>query len=407
MKLYIIGLGYIGLPTALIMAAHGISVTGIDYDENLISSLRRGQITSAEEGLEALYQKARANGIEFSTEYISSDLYIVAVPTPYDKASKKIDPYYLLSAIKNIINICPKGAVIVIESTVSPRTIDRHVRPAIEKGGFVVGEDIHIVHAPERIIPGKMLYELENNPRTIVADCKEVGEMVRNIYSSFCKGKIVLTDIRTAEMTKVVENTYRDINIAFANELAKICRQDNMDVYEIIRIANMHPRVNILRPGPGVGGHCLSVDPWFLVGDYPGLSSLTRHARLINESMPGFVLERVFEIMKENNIKDVSRVGIYGLTYKEDVDDIRESPSLQMLERIGKHLGAPPKVYDPMVLSDVVPNQYHDLSAFLSEIDIFVLMIAHGEIKNNMDKLRGKIILDTRNVCDLEGAYKL
>ena len=295
----------------------------------------------------------------------------------------------------------------MIESTVSPGTIGRHVRPAIEKDGFVVGEDIHIVHAPERIIPGKMLYELENNPRTIGADSKEVGEMVRNIYSSFCKGKIVLTDIRTAEMTKVVENTYRDINIAFANELAKICRQDNMDVYEIIRIANMHPRVNILKPGPGVGGHCISVDPWFLVGDYPGLSSLARHASLISEPMPGFVLERIFEIMKENNIKDVSRVGIYGLTYKEDVDDIRESPSLQMLERIGKHLGAPPKVYDPMVLSDVVPNQYHDLSAFLSEIDIFVLMVAHGEVKNNMDKLRGKIILDTRNVCDLEGVYKL
>ena len=180
-----------------------------------------------------------------------------------------------------------------------------------------------------------------------------------------------------------------------------------MDVYEIIRIAKHAYARKYPETRPWCWGHCISADPWFLVGDYPGLSSLTRHARLINESMPGFVLERIFETMKENNIKGVSRVGIYRLTYKEDVDDIRESPSLQMLEHIGKHLGAPPKVYGPMVLSDVVPNQYHDLSAFLSEIDIFVLMIAHGEIKNNMDKLRGKIILDTRNVCDLEGAYKL
>lgn len=190
-----------------------------------------------------------------------------------------------------------------------------------------------MVHAPERIIPGNMIYELKNNSRTISADNNEIGMIVKNLYQVFCKGEIVLTDIRTAEMTKVIENTYRDINIAFANELTKICRSDDMDVYEIIRIANMHPRVNILHPGPGVGGHCISVDPWFLVGDYPDLTNLILAARKINDSMPQHVLKRIRDIMKKNNIRDISRVGLYGLTYKENVDDIRESPTLQLLEK--------------------------------------------------------------------------
>ncbi|MDZ7543107.1 nucleotide sugar dehydrogenase, partial [Clostridium perfringens] len=163
------------------------------------------------------------------------------------------------------------GTILVIESTISPGTIDKFVRPIIEERGFVIGQDIHLVHAPERIIPGKMVYELENNSRTIGADSREVGEEVKSWYKSFCKNEIVVTDIKTAEMSKVVENTFRDINIAFANELAKMCDREGMDVYELIKIANKHPRVNILQPGPGVGGHCISVDPWFLVGDYPDI----------------------------------------------------------------------------------------------------------------------------------------
>ncbi len=169
------------------------------------------------------------------------------------------------------------------------------------------------------------------------------------MYSSFCKGEIVITDIRTAEMTKVVENTFRDINIAYANELAQICHSDGMDVYEIIRLANKHPRVNILTPGPGVGGHCISVDPWFLVGDYPDQSNLIKMARNINDSMPDYVLSRISEVMKLNNITDISKVGLYGLTYKEDVDDVRESPTLQLLESMKRHLASGIKVYDPMV----------------------------------------------------------
>ena len=400
----VIGLGYIGLPTALMMAKSGNEVVGTDYNKGLVDTLNKGQVTFKEEGLPELFADAVKNGIKFTNEYQNTDVYIVSVPTPYDESSKKVDAKYVEAAVKSVLEVCPEDAIIVVESTISPGTIDRHVRPIVE----AAGKKVNLVHAPERIIPGNMVYELEHNSRTIGADDKAVGEKVKNIYASFCKGEIVVTDIRTAEMTKVVENTFRDINIAYANELAKICRSDDMDVYEIIRIANKHPRVNILQPGPGVGGHCISVDPWFLVGDYPGLANIILAARKINDSMPEFVLERVNSIMEERGMTDVSKVGLYGLTYKENVDDMRESPTLQMLESMKKHLcGNLVKVYDPYITEDVVPGQYHDLDKFLADVDFVVLLVGHDEIKENMDKLKGKVILDTRKICDLEGTYRL
>lgn len=404
----VIGLGYIGLPTALMMAAHGVKVIGTDYNEELVRTLNSGKTTFKEEGLDDLFAEAIKGGIKFTTKYQVTDTYIVSVPTPYDKFSKKIDACYVISAIKSVMNVCPKGATVVIESTVSPGTIDKYIRPIIEEKGFIIGEDINLVHAPERIIPGNMVYELLHNNRTVGADKREIGEKIKELYSSFCRGEIEITDIRTAEMTKVVENTFRDINIAYANELAKICRSDNMNVYEIIRIANKHPRVNILSPGPGVGGHCISVDPWFLVGDYPGLANIILAARKINDSMPDFVLERIHNIMKENKITDVRKIGFYGLTYKEDVDDTRESPTLQILESMEKHLcGNLVKVYDPFVEKDIVPNQMHDLDEFLESVDLVVLLVGHSEIKKNMNKLKGKIVFDTKKICDLEGTYYL
>ena len=278
-------------------------------------------------------------------------MYIVSVPTPYDKFSKKVDACYVVAAVKDVMKVCPKGATVVVESTVSPGTIDKYVRPVIEANGFKIGPStgsgstINLVHAPERIIPGNMVYELLHNNRTIGADNREIGEKVKQYYASFCQGEIVVTDIRTAEMTKVVENTYRAVNIAFANELSRICRHDNMDVYEIIRICNMHPRVNILQPGPGVGGHCISVDPWFLVGDYPQL------AKVIDESM---------------------------------------------------------KTFDPFFTEKaIVKNQLLDFDQFLSEVDMVVIMVKHDHIKQNWDKLKGKVVLDCHNICPLEGVYHI
>lgn len=403
----VIGLGYIGLPTALMLASHGVEVVGTDYNKELVDTLNAGHTTFKEEGLDELFQNALDAGIKFSTDYQVTDTYIVSVPTPYDKFSKKVDACYVVAAVKSVLEVAPKGAIVVVESTVSPGTMEKFVRPAVEEAGFVIGEDIHLVHAPERIIPGNMVYELLHNNRTIGADEKAVGEKIKELYSSFCQGEIVVTDIKTAEMTKVVENTFRAVNIAFANELARICRHDNMDVYEIIKICNMHPRVNILQPGPGVGGHCISVDPWFLVGDYPSLAKVIDESMKTNDSQPDFVLNRIYEIMKEKGMTDVKRVGLYGLTYKENVDDMRESPTLQLLESQERHLATGLKVYDPFITKDVVDNQYHDLDEFLSEVDMIVIMVKHSEIKNNVEKLKDKVVLDCHNIIDMPGVYHI
>lgn len=401
----VIGLGYIGLPTALMLAACGNSVVGTDLNKEVVAKLQNGEVPFEEEGINELYQIAIKEGITFTTEYQKTDMYIVTVPTPYDGDTKKIDPKYIIAATEMVLEVAKKGALLVIESTVSPGTMDKFVKPLIESKGYVLGKDIHLVHAPERILPGNMIHELRHNSRTIGADEKEAGEKVKEIYESFCESEIVITDIRTAEMTKVVENTFRDINIAFANELAKICRTDNLDVYEIIRIANKHPRVNILNPGPGVGGHCISVDPWFLVGDYPGLTNLILTARHTNDSMPEHVLERVNSIMKEKGMSDYSRVGLYGLTYKANVDDVRESPTLQLLDIQEKHLAPGLKVYDPMVKKDIVDNQYQDFNAFIADVDFIVVMVGHDHIKEYETELKSKVILDTQKVLENTEVY--
>lgn len=401
----VIGLGYIGLPTALMLAANGNKVVGTDYNKTLLHTLQEKKLTFEEPGLGDLFEKALDKGIKFESNYSSTDFYIISVPTPYDKVDKKIDPSYVVAATKEVLEVCKKGTIIVIESTISPRTIDRFIRPLVKEVGLTIGEDVHLVHAPERILPGQMIKELQSNARTIGADTPEIAEKVKEVYATFCKGEIVCTDIRTAEMTKVVENTFRAINIAYANELTKISRHDNLDVHEIIRIANKHPRVNILSPGPGVGGHCIPVDPWFLVGDYPRLTNLISTALEINESMPEVVLKRLSDIMMENKITDRNKVGIYGITYKQDVDDIRESPTLQMFKKMENNFAEPFRVFDPMLSEKVVNSQVMDFDKFLDDSEIVVIMVAHTQLKKSLDKLQGKLILDTHNLID--SAYKL
>lgn len=400
----VIGLGYIGLPTALMMSTHGVEVIGTDYNKELVATLNAGKTTFKEKGLDDLFQDALKAGVKFTTKYQVTDTYIVSVPTPYDKFSKKVDACYVISAVEDALKVAPEGATIVIESTVSPGTIEKSIRPILEEH---YRNDINLVHAPERIIPGNMVYELYHNNRTIGADDKAIGKKIANYYASFCQGDIVVTDIKTAEMTKVVENTFRAVNIAFANELAKICHHDNMDVYEVIKICNMHPRVNILQPGPGVGGHCISVDPWFLVGDYPSIAKVIDESMKTNDGMPDFVLNRIYEIMKANGMTDITRVGLYGLTYKENVDDMRESPTLQLLESQERHLATGLKVYDPFITKDVVANQYHGLDEFLDAVDLVVVMVKHNEIKENVKKLVGKVVLDCHNIIDLPGVYHI
>lgn len=402
----VIGLGYIGLPTALMLSSHGVEVVGTNHSPEKVKKLKAGETTFEEKGLNELFRQALDNKIRFTTEYQVADIYIVSVQTPYDEFTKMVNMDYVNAAIGDVLKVAPKGAILIIESTISPGSIDRFVRPYIREKGFEIGKDIHLVHAPERIIPGNMIYELLHNNRTIGADSPEIGEKVKDLYSSFCQGEIVVTDIKTAEMTKVIENTFRCVNIAFANEIAKICHHSGMDVYEVIRICNKHPRVNILNPGPGVGGHCIPVDPWFLVGDYPGLVKVIKDSLEVNASMPEYVLTRINEIMAERNIS-VDRVGLYGLTFKENVDDYRESPTLQLLETVRRHLGSPLKVYDPFVKKSLVENQYYDLDAFLNDVDLVVLMVKHSEICEHLERLNGKLVLDCHNICTLPGTYKM
>ena len=394
----VIGLGYIGLPTALILAKSGKQVVGTDVKSDIVDSLREKKVTFEEPGMAELLEKALENEIEFKTHPVESSFYIITVPTPYDSVSKKLDCKYVEDATKSVLDFAEDGAIIVLESTVTPGAIDKYIRPIVEDYIAKTGKKINLAHAPERVMPGNIIYEIENNARTVGADSEEIALRVKEVYKSFCKSEINLTDIKTAEMTKVVENTFRDVNIAFANELAKICRQGGVDVNEVIRISNMHPRVNILSPGPGVGGHCISVDPWFLVGEYPLLTELIYKARKINDSMPEYVLKRAYDIMKKNGLKDFTRVGIYGLTYKENVDDVRNSPTMQMLEYQKENLASPLKVYDPMVKNDIVDNQYHNLDEFLADVDFVIIMVAHDEIIQNLDLFKGKLVLDTRNI---------
>jgi len=399
----VIGLGYIGLPTSLMMASHGLEIIGTDYNNDLVKTLNEGKMTFKENGLEDLFSAALKNRIKFTSEYQTTDKYIISVPTPYNKSNKQIDPCYVVAAFKSVLNVCKENSIIVIESTVSPGTIDKFIRPLLNN----TLKKISLVHCPERIIPGNMVYELIHNNRTIGADNPQIGLEVKRWYSTFCEGNIVITDIRTAEMTKVVENTYRAVNIAFANELTKICQKADMDVYEVIKICNMHPRVNILQPGPGVGGHCISVDPWFLVGDFPDLAKVIGESMKVNASMPDYLLDKVEKIVKEKSINSYEKVGIYGLTYKENVDDIRESPTLQLLERNILNVTDKIKIYDPWVKKTIVDNQFFDFDEFLSSVDIVVIMVKHEHLKNNMDKLKNKIILDACNICDFKGTYKL
>ncbi|WP_317912549.1 nucleotide sugar dehydrogenase [Carnobacterium maltaromaticum] len=400
----VIGLGYIGLPTALILAANGKKIIGTDINKQIIEQLENKQLPFEEEGINELFQEALANDICFQLEYAQTNCYIITVPTPYLGESRKIDTAYLTVAIQSVLDKCLPETMLIIESTVSPGTIDSIIKPLIVKEGLVIGRDIQLVHAPERILPGKMITELKNNSRTIGADNPETAEKAKAIYASFCQGEIVCTTIKTAEMTKVVENTYRAVNIAFSNELSQLCQEGQMNVYDIIEIANKHPRVNILTPGPGVGGHCIPIDPWFLVGDYPQQTELIQKALKINETRPEYVLKKAAEIAKEHGLSP-AEIGIYGMTYKKDVDDTRDSPTMQLFNYLDKQMGYPFNVYDPLVKKKVLESQLLNFDEFLEKSRLVIVMVDHQHLIDHKTWLEEKIILDTRH-C-LVGSYFL
>ncbi len=399
----VIGLGYIGLPTALMLASCGVPVAGTDRDPERIAELRSGHLSRSEPGLEALFSEAA--GMTFSVESQCADTYILAVPTPCDWETGAMDASYVTDAVEGVLAVCPRGATIVVESTLAPGTVDRVLRPLIRSRGFRPGQDIHLALAPERVIPGRLLQELRTNSRVIGADDDAVGRRVRDLYRTFCQGEIQLTDIPTAEMVKVAENTFRAVNIALSNELAMLCHREGLDAAQVIRLCNRHPRVRFLEPGPGVGGHCIPVAPRFLAHACPDLAQVTAAAIRTNDAMPDYVWSRIQAIMSRHGISDPDSVGLYGMTYKEDADDVRHSPTMQLLARWGPDAG--PRVYDPLVTKDLVPNQYHDLDRFLAGAELVVILVGHRELRGCMEKLSGKVVLDCKNVCELPDVYRL
>src|SRR5690606_13036575 len=312
-----------------------------------------GKIHIEEPGLQEALEEVIANGkFRAALEPEKADAFIISVPTPNnDDEFKSCDLNYVLSAVKAALPYVEKGNVLIVESTIAPRSMDDFVRPLVEQAGFVVGKDIFLVHCPERVLPGQIMHELIHNNRIvggITPECTEAGAMV---YSTFVKGELIKTDAKTAEMSKLMENTFRDVNIALANELTKVCNELDINALDVIEMANKHPRVNLHTPGPGVGGHCLAVDPYFIVAKAPETAQLINLARSINTSMPHFVVENINKLMEKVQGKVIT---LFGLTYKGNVDDVRESPAMEIRELLLQEGKFEVRAYDPHVKADFV-----------------------------------------------------
>jgi UDP-N-acetyl-D-mannosaminuronic acid dehydrogenase len=389
----VIGLGYIGLPTACMFATHGNKVIGVDINQAIVNILRNGDVHIEEPGLKTIVQEAIVSGnFQVESSIQTADVFIIAVPTQY-----------VLSATEAILPHLKKGNLVVLESTSPPRTTIDLVAPILERSGLRTGEDYLLVYSPERVLPGQILRELVNNARVIggVNDASAIAG--RNLYKSFVKGEIILTDTTTAEMVKLMENTFRDVNIAIANEFSRMADRFGINVWEAIAIANRHPRVNILRPGPGVGGHCISVDPWFLVEAAPDLAGLIRQARMVNDSQPGYVVSRLEE---EIGPLPGKKIAVLGLTYKANVDDIRESPAIEVIRILIDH-GAAVRAFDPHIKQNI-PGldgiMVKNIEEAVSGVDGIMLLVDHAEFESfEIEALSG--LVNDRLIFDACGLF--
>ena len=379
-SLCVIGMGYIGLPTASVFASNGIHVIGMDINADIIEGLHAGKLHIFEPGLRGLVLDSLASGrLEISTEVKPADAFIIAVPTPfYD--DKRADLRAVVAATESIVPHLKPGNLVILESTSPPRTTVDIVAPILEKTGMKAGKDFLLAYSPERVLPGKILRELVDNARVIGGIDQASAEAGRDLYRKIVKGDIVLTDATTAEMVKLMENTSRDINIAIANEFSRLAQRFNVDIWEAIQVANLHPRVEIFRPGLGVGGHCIGVDPWFLVEAAPETTQLIRTAREVNDGQPEFISELIAKAAGGLSGKTVA---LLGLAYKPNVDDLRESPARHLAHRL-QDMGADVFAYEPYKtdagLVDI--TQVESLDAALIDADIIVLAVGHEQFKD-------------------------
>jgi UDP-N-acetyl-D-mannosaminuronic acid dehydrogenase len=373
-------MGYIGLPTASVFASKGIHVTGMDSNRAITDGLRAGKPHIFEPGLGDLLLAALESGhLEITNEVVPADAFIIAVPTPfYD--DKRADMRAVVAASESVVPHLQRGNLVILESTSPPLTTVDLVAPILEKSGLKAGTDFLLAYSPERVLPGRILQELVDNPRVIGGVNRTSAEAGRDLYRAFVQGEIILTDATTAEMVKLMENTSRDINIAIANEFSRMAEAFDVDIWEAIGIANLHPRVDILRPGVGVGGHCISVDPWFLVEAAPEIARLIKTARQVNDGQPAFVAEHVSTVAEGLEDKTIA---FLGLAFKPNVDDVRESPAVELVHHL-QEAGARVLAYEPFKPVAGLPGitQVEGLEAALSEADLIILGVAHDRFKD-------------------------
>lgn len=399
-RISVVGLGYIGLPTAAMFASHGIKVLGVDINEETCEIINGGGVHIQEPFLSDIIKTQVANSMIVCSQKVKpADAFLIAVPTPVTD-EKTADLSYVIEAGRSISRVLKQGDLVVLESTVPPRCTIDILLPVLEESGLKAGEDFYLAHCPERVLPGQVIHEIKHNNRVIGGINQKSAEKALALYSAFVKAEMFVTDTITAELCKLMENTYRDVNIALANELAKICEHLETNVWDVIRYANKHPRVNLHSPGPGVGGHCLAIDPWFVIKSAPDLATIIELARNTNDSMPKFVAQKIKKLVTKN-----SKITILGCTYKPDVGDLRESPIMDLLELIKDDFQV--NIVDPFI------DKYDfDVYEASKDASLVILGVNHKSFENiNFAKLKQvvkePVILDTRNYFNKDKVKKM
>lgn len=409
----VVGLGYIGLPTAVVLASRGVSVLGVDVNEDVVTKINRGEIHIVEPDLDAVTARVVQNRmLRAATVPAAADAFVIAVPTPFHDG--KADLAYVHAAAASVAPVLKAGNLVVLESTSPPGTTEAMtaqlatLRPDLRFPNTAGGAcDVHVAYCPERVLPGRVLVELVENDRVIGGITPQCSARAEALYRIFCTGSLLKTGVRTAEMCKLTENSFRDVGIAFANELSVICEKLGINVWELIRLANHHPRVNILQPGPGVGGHCIAVDPWFIVEAAPAEARLIRTAREVNDGKPAYVLDKIKAAVDGARAAGAKpKVGLLGLAFKPDVDDFRESPALQIAEAVAAWNNCEVLVSEPH--AEALPGELaghkhvslvEDTGALIRDAHIVVMLVNH-RLYNEIPRadLEGKAIIDTRGV---------
>ncbi|MBR2665864.1 MAG: nucleotide sugar dehydrogenase [Methanobrevibacter sp.] len=392
MKICIMGQGYIGLPTAALFTRNHCEVVGVDINEQIVENLNKGIIHIEEPGISDIIKNAVKNKVyTASLTPEKADAFIITVPTPYIVENYSCDLSYVITACETIIPYIEKGNTVIIESTIAPMSTDETIKPIFEKAGFKIGEDLFLAHCPERVLPGRIIEELIHNDRIIGGVTPECAVKASEVYGQFVEGDLMLTEAKTAELSKCMENTFRDVNIALANELAKICAEIGVNALDVIEMANKHPRVNLHSPGPGVGGHCLAIDPYFIYAKAPETAKIIKLARDTNNSMPDFVCEYVNKIISEG------KIAVFGVSYKGNTGDDRESPAYEIIAKLSTKYEI--AIHDPHIEN---PN-FVSFEEAVKDANLILVLCDHDEFKD-MDydyinkSMAKSVIFDTKNI---------